>query len=123
MGLTGIVVGTAMGLSTKLGSNALQKVPYMRRKCPLPRRVPCWAYLGGDGGVHQRCDFANWLVAVAAVLLRMVNATTDPWEHILFMGIGAGLGNFFQKKYHRDLAEVEELRLYLERRPDIQKKN
>lgn len=46
----------------------------------------------------------------------------DPWEHVLFMGIGAGLGNYLQKKYHRDLEEVEELRLYLERRPDVNKK-
>lgn len=76
MGFTGIAVGTVMGLTTKLGSNALQKVPYMRH----------------------------------------------PWEHVLFMGIGAGLGNYLQKKYHRDLEEVEELRLYLERRPDVNKK-
>ncbi|RLN52201.1 hypothetical protein BBJ29_000797 [Phytophthora kernoviae] len=76
MGFTGIAVGTVMGLTTKLGSNVLQKVPYMRH----------------------------------------------PWEHVLFMGMGAGLGNYLQKKYHRDLAEVEELRLYLERRPDVNKK-
>lgn len=31
MGVTGIVVGSIMGLTTKLGSNVLQKVPYMRR--------------------------------------------------------------------------------------------
>ncbi|KAL3659692.1 hypothetical protein V7S43_015367 [Phytophthora oleae] len=76
MGFTGITVGTLLGLSTKLGSNVLQKVPYMR----------------------------------------------EPWEHVLFMGVGAGLGNYLQKKYHRDLEEVEELRQYLERRPDVNKK-
>jgi hypothetical protein len=31
MGFTGIAVGSLMGLSTKLGSNVLMKVPYMRR--------------------------------------------------------------------------------------------
>lgn len=31
MGVTGVVVGSIMGLTTKLGSNVLQKVPYMRR--------------------------------------------------------------------------------------------
>ncbi|CAI5720711.1 unnamed protein product [Peronospora destructor] len=76
MGFTGIAVGTLMGLSTKIGSNVLQKVPYMRH----------------------------------------------PWEHLLFMGAGAGLGSYLQNKYHRDLKEVEELRLYLERRPDVNKK-
>ncbi|POM65243.1 mitochondrial protein [Phytophthora palmivora] len=76
MGFTGIAVGTFFGLSTKLGSNVLQKVPYMRH----------------------------------------------PWEHVIFMGVGAGLGGYLQNKYHRDLEEVEELRLYLERRPDVNKK-
>ncbi|KAG1688699.1 hypothetical protein DVH05_003136 [Phytophthora capsici] len=76
MGFTGITVGTLLGLSTKIGSNVLRKVPYMR----------------------------------------------EPWEHVLFMGVGAGLGNYVQKKYHRDLEEVEELRQYLERRPDVNKK-
>lgn len=33
MGLTGVVIGSFMGLTTKVGSNALQKVPYMRRTC------------------------------------------------------------------------------------------
>lgn len=75
MGLTGIAVGTLFGLTTKLGSNALQKVPYMRH----------------------------------------------PWEHVLFMSLGAGFGNYLQKKYHRDLAEVEELRLFLERREEVKK--
>lgn len=35
MGFTGIAIGTLMGLTTKIGSNILQKVPYMRRKCPF----------------------------------------------------------------------------------------
>jgi hypothetical protein len=35
MGLTGVAVGSLMGLTTKLGSNALQKIPYMRRACAL----------------------------------------------------------------------------------------
>lgn len=34
MGVTGVVVGSLMGLTTKLGSNVLQKVPYMRRTSP-----------------------------------------------------------------------------------------
>jgi hypothetical protein len=46
----------------------------------------------------------------------------DPWEHVLFIGVGAALGNFMQNKYHRDLEEVEELRLYLERRANVNKK-
>ncbi|TDH71039.1 hypothetical protein CCR75_002790 [Bremia lactucae] len=75
MGFTGITVGTIFGLSTKLGSNVLQKVPYMRQ----------------------------------------------PWEHVLFMGVGACVGNYFQKKYYRDLEEVEELRMYLERRENMKK--
>ncbi|CEG44476.1 uncharacterized protein PHALS_00839 [Plasmopara halstedii] len=75
MGLAGITVGTLFGLSTKLGSNVLQKVPYMRH----------------------------------------------PWEHVFFMGIGAGLGSYMQNKYYRDLAEVEELRAYIERREEMKK--
>lgn len=35
MGVTGVVVGSLMGLTTKIGSNALQKVPYMRRTSPF----------------------------------------------------------------------------------------
>lgn len=31
MGMAGVVVGSLMGLTTKIGSNVLQKVPYMRR--------------------------------------------------------------------------------------------
>uniref|UniRef100_A0AAV1TM01 Uncharacterized protein n=1 Tax=Peronospora matthiolae TaxID=2874970 RepID=A0AAV1TM01_9STRA len=75
MGFTGFAVGTVMGLSTKIGSNVLQKVPYMRH----------------------------------------------PWEHVLLMGVGAGLGSYLQSKYHRDLEEVEELRQYLERRSEVNK--
>ncbi|TMW64175.1 hypothetical protein Poli38472_014292 [Pythium oligandrum] len=77
MGLTGIAVGSFMGLTTKLGSNALQKLPYMRH----------------------------------------------PWEHVLYIGAGAYIGSFLEKKYHEDLKEVEELRLYLERRPDAARKH
>ena len=45
----------------------------------------------------------------------------DPWEHVLLMGVGAGLGSYLQSKYHRDLEEVEELRQYLERRSEDNK--
>lgn len=45
----------------------------------------------------------------------------DPWEYLLLIGAGATAGNWAQDKYHNDLKEVEELRLYLERRPDVHK--
>ncbi|KAJ0394996.1 hypothetical protein P43SY_002149 [Pythium insidiosum] len=77
MGLTGIAIGSVLGLTTKLTSNVLQKVPYMRH----------------------------------------------PWEHLAFIGVGAYVGSFMEKKYHEDLKEVEALRLYLERRPDVTRKD
>lgn len=43
--------------------------------------------------------------------------TTEPWEHVLLLGIGAAAGSYFENKYEQDLKEVEELRQYLERRP------
>jgi hypothetical protein len=42
MAFAGTVIGAFLGLTTKLGSNVLQKVPYMRRTWRLPavsRRV------------------------------------------------------------------------------------
>lgn len=35
MPFAGTVIGAFLGLTTKLGSNVLQKVPYMRRTCLL----------------------------------------------------------------------------------------
>jgi hypothetical protein len=40
----------------------------------------------------------------------------DPWEHVLLIGVGAYAGNVVQTKYAETQQEVEELRLYLERR-------
>jgi hypothetical protein len=53
--------------------------------------------------------------------LRHMAYTVDPWEHVLFIGLGAYAGNKFEEKYENDMKEVEELRLYLERRPAIRK--
>lgn len=46
--------------------------------------------------------------------------STDPWEHVIFIGVGAYAGNLVQNKHHENEKEVEELRLYLERRTNAQ---
>ncbi|KAF1321003.1 hypothetical protein FI667_g12202, partial [Globisporangium splendens] len=46
MGVTGVVVGSLMGLTTKLGSNVLQKVPYMRHPWEHVLLIGAGAYAG-----------------------------------------------------------------------------
>jgi hypothetical protein len=106
MGLTGIAVGSFMGLTTKLGSNALQKLPYMRR---TSSHFPSLS----------RTVILMWISSCYHLDI----GHAEPWEHVLFVGIGAFTGNYLEKKYKRDLEEVEALRLYLERRPDVTRKD
>lgn len=67
MPATVTMIGAVLGLGTQMYSNALRKLPYMRRKFLI--------------SISFHYQF-NW-----------INFVTDPWEHVLGMGIGAVFAN------------------------------
>ncbi|CCI45866.1 unnamed protein product [Albugo candida] len=49
-------------------------------------------------------------------LLQKVPVMRESWEYVLLIGAGAFAGNYLEKKYYRDVEEVEEIRHYLEKK-------
>lgn len=90
MGLGGIVTGSLFGFSTKFGSNLLQKVPVMRGWC---------FFTHVNVSIQINCCFV-----------------LESWEYVLLVGAGAFAGNYLEKKYYRDVEQVEEIRHYLEKK-------
>lgn len=56
MGLSGILAGSVLGLTTKLGSNALQKVPYMRHPWEHLLCIGIGAYVGNWAQKKHQSD-------------------------------------------------------------------
>ncbi|OEL20642.1 hypothetical protein BAE44_0018339 [Dichanthelium oligosanthes] len=84
MPATPTIIGALLGLGTQMYSNALRKLPYMRRIVPSPALLPP---------------------------LPIADSFPHPWEHVLGMGIGAVFVNQlvkFDEKLKEDLDKMLE---------------
>ena len=91
MPLSATVVGAVLGLSVQLHSNALRKLPLMRRELSLT----LWLF-----------DLI-WFYFILQIFFLI----SDPWEHVLAIGIGAVFGNQLVKweaKVEEDLDKLLE---------------
>ena len=91
MPLSATVVGAVLGLSVQLHSNALRKLPLMRRELSST----LWLF-----------DLI-WFYFI----LQNLFLISDPWEHVLAIGIGAVFGNQLVKweaKVEEDLDKLLE---------------
>ena len=80
--------GALLGVGTQMYSNALRKLPYMRRKRPFLSFLLYWLFYRNK---HSECP------------------TADPWEHVLGMGLGALFVNQlikFDAKAQEDLDKL-----------------
>ncbi|KAK9085863.1 hypothetical protein Sjap_026274 [Stephania japonica] len=74
MPATATIVGALLGLGTQMYSNALRKLPYMRREFLLFS--------------SYRLGFSMRLSSLFS-RFHFVSRVSDPWEHVLGMGLGA----------------------------------
>jgi len=101
---TATMVGAIMGLSCQFYSNGVRKLPLMRRES--------WTLsLSADSILLRRIKKAwfrwNWCGF-------RWSTRTDPWEHVLAIGLGAGFGNAvanwevrLQEDLDKKLSEVQ----------------
>ncbi|GJN07381.1 hypothetical protein PR202_ga25207 [Eleusine coracana subsp. coracana] len=111
MPATPTIIGALLGLGTQMYSNALRKLPYMRRiapHSPFPLHILFLILVGLGVFVGLRCSRCG-------IILDLDSANSglrlDPWEHVLGMGLGAVFVNQLVKwddKLKQDLDKMLE---------------
>ena len=107
MPLITTLAGGAMGVSLQLYTNAVRRLPLMRRKCITARLPLIWAN-HTDTGTTARPPFPPSPCARAS----HASLRTDPWEHVLYFGVGGWAAN---KLVDFEAEQSEELRRTIER--------
>nr|CCA23579.1 unknown protein putative [Albugo laibachii Nc14] len=70
----------------------------------------------GLGGIVTGSIF-GFSTKFGSNVLRKVPLMQESWEYVLLIGAGAFAGSYLEKKYYRDVEEVEEIRQFLEQKP------
>ncbi|KAE8665704.1 Detected protein of confused Function [Hibiscus syriacus] len=103
MAVSATVIGALLGLGTQMYSNALRKLPYMRRAIHF---LSFFFYL------FMR--FISFLISnprLGNLNSKSKTRNADPWEHLLGMGLGAVFVNqlvIWDAQLQRDLDQMLE---------------
>lgn len=81
MPATATMIGALLGLSTQIYSNALRKLPLMRRKNPPFFPLNLYIFIISINYISIN-SFLDLILKIRQL------GCSDPWEHVLGMGLG-----------------------------------